>query len=108
MGMVRALRSARKWGQRPTEFLGVRYGWWTSVDAQLAQALDEYEATRVDEFGYPKWLSEGDTEGWFEVELRQNNARLALDQWRRDQKDGGQPGMEPHVIYTGEWPSAGQ
>ena len=81
---------------------------WTVVDSILAQALDQYEATRVGAFGYPKRLTEGDTEGWFEVELRQDNAQLAFDQWKRDQKDSPAPGMVPSVIYTGEWPSSGR
>lgn len=89
---------------RPLEYLGVPRDGWTDEDRLLAGALEEYEGTRVGAFGYPKRLTEGDTEGWFEVREVQDNARMALDLWKRDQKDGPQPGMEPHVIYTGEWP----
>lgn len=99
--MVDSLRGAKDWGMSPLRFLGqASTGWWEE-DSLLASALTRYEATRIGAFGYPKRLTEGDTEGWFEVQLRQDNAQLAFDQWRRDQKGDPPPGMVPTVVYTG-------
>lgn len=87
---------------RPLEYLGVPRDGWTDEDRLLAGALEEYEGTRVGAFGYPKRLTEGDTEGWFEVVERQDNAQLAWDQWQADHKDKhSAPGMVPRVTYTG-------
>ena len=95
------LRTARRWGRRPTELLGCPWREWSQEDTQLILAFDRYESERLDEFGFPRWLSEGDTEGWFEVVETQNNARLAMDYYRRDHKDGPGPGMIPRVVYMG-------
>lgn len=99
--LVRALRSAKKWGVRPTEFLGVPGDTWGEMDSTLAGALDMYEDTRVGSYGYPKRLTEGDYEGYFEVEERQDNAQMALDLWRKKHKNGPSPGMVPTVVFTG-------
>ena len=99
--MVRVLRSAHGWGRRPTELLGCPWHEWSQEDTQLILAFDAYELERLDEYGFPRWLSEGDTEGWFEVVETQNNARLAMDYYRRDHKDGPPSGIIPRVIYTG-------
>ena len=87
---------------RPLEYLGVTRSGWTDEDRLLAGALEEYEATRVGAFGYPRRLTEGDTEGWFEVQETQDNAQLAYDQWQREH-DGKkpEPGMIPRVTFTG-------
>nr|DAX62004.1 MAG TPA: hypothetical protein [Caudoviricetes sp.] len=60
-----------------------------------------YEDTRVGSYGYPKRLTEGDYEGYFEVEERQDNAQMALDLWRKKHKNGPAPGMVPTVVFTG-------
>lgn len=60
-----------------------------------------YEDTRVGSYGYPKRLTEGDYEGYFEVEEQQDNAQLALDIWRKRNKNGPSPGMVPRVVFTG-------
>ncbi len=99
--LVRALRSAKKWGRRPTEFLGVPGDTWGEMDSTLAGALDMYEDTRVGSYGYPKRLTEGDYEGYFEVEERQDNAQMAIDLWRKKHKNGPAPGMVPTVVFTG-------
>lgn len=99
--LVRALRSAKKWGVRPTQFLGVPTETWGELDSTLAGALDMYEDTRVGSYGYPKRLTEGDYEGYFEVEERQDNAQMALDLWRKKHKNGPAPGMVPTVVFTG-------
>lgn len=74
---------------------------WSSVDTLLAMALEAYEATRVGSFGFPKRLTEGDYEGWFDVKLVQDNAQFALDMWRRDNKDGAPPGLVPQIVFEG-------
>lgn len=60
-----------------------------------------YEDTRIGSYGYPKRLTEGDYEGYFEVEECQDNAQLALDIWRKHNKNGPSPGMIPRVVFTG-------
>lgn len=60
-----------------------------------------YEDTRVGSYGYPKRLTEGDYEGYFEVEECQDNAQLALDIWRKRNKNGPAAGMVPRVVFTG-------
>lgn len=60
-----------------------------------------YEETCVGSYGYPKRLTEGDYEGYFEVEEQQDNAQLALDIWRKHNKNGPSPGMIPRVVFTG-------
>lgn len=77
-------------------------GEWCRTDALLAQALEEYERTRVGSYGFPRRLTEGDHEGEFEVRMQQDNAILALDVWERDNRGRDtQPGMRPRVIYAG-------
>ena len=60
-----------------------------------------YEDTRVGSYGYPKRLTEGNYEGYFEVEECQDNAQLALDIWRKRNKNGPSAGMVPRVVFTG-------
>ena len=60
-----------------------------------------YEDTRVGSYGYPKRLTEGNYEGYFEVEECQDNAQLALDIWRKHNKNGPSAGMVPRVVFTG-------
>lgn len=98
--LVQALKSAKSWQRRPCEFLGVDYGRWTDRDMLLSLALDMWEATRVGAFGYPKRLTEGDFEGYFEVEETQDNAQLAFDLWRKQHADSA-PGVVPRVVFTG-------
>ena len=103
--LVQALRSAKSWGVRPTEFLGVparHASGWTDTDRVLAGALDMYEVTRVGSYGYPRRLTEGDYEGHFEVIEKQDNAQLALDIYRRRNQHGPAPGLVPRVVFTGE------
>ena len=77
--LVRALRSAKKWGRRPTEFLGVPGDTWGELDSTLAGALDMYEDTRVGSYGYPRRLTEGDYEGYFEVDERNYISHMYID-----------------------------
>lgn len=78
-------------------------GKWCKTDALLAQALEEYERTRVGSHGFPRRLTEGDHEGDFEVRMQQDNALLALDVWQRDNKGEELPvGLRPRIVYTGD------
>lgn len=74
---------------------------WRVEDSQLALALDAFEQTRVGAFGFPKRLTEGDWEGWFEVELVPDHAQQAYDLWRRNQREDPPPGLVPRVVFTG-------
>lgn len=69
---------------------------------RLAQALDAHELERIGAFGCPKRSTAGGTEGWFDVQLSQDNAQLAFDQSKRDQTGGLAPGMIPSIIDTGK------
>lgn len=74
---------------------------WSETDSLLASALEAWEKTRVGAFGYPKRLTEGDYEGCFEVVLKQDNAQLAFDQWRKQNPEGAPTGLVPMVVFTG-------
>lgn len=60
-----------------------------------------FERTRVGSYGFPRRLTEGDHEGEFEVRMQQDNAELAVDVWRRDNKGDPMPGLRPRVVFTG-------
>lgn len=98
--LVEVLRAAKAWGRAPRELLGVPGAKWGNVDSMLSLALERYEATRVGSYGFPKRLTEGPWEGWFEVETTQDNAQLALDMWRKDNKDLP-AGYVPKLVFTG-------
>lgn len=105
MWAVKALRSALRWGRRPVEFIAGLPGDWTDRDTLLAQALDEYEATRVGFGGYPKRITQDPLQdGEFEVDESIDYAKSAYDEWlaqERKRTVDPPPGRVHNVVWTG-------
>jgi hypothetical protein len=78
---------------------------WTQRDTLLAMALDEYEATRVGYGGFPKRLTEDESQdGEFDVDSTVDFAKLAWDEWEaQERKRKGEPqlGMVNRLVWTG-------
>lgn len=100
--MVSALKTAKSWGRSPLSVLAGRPERWTTDDTILAMAFDAYQATRVDQFGFPRRRSEeGDPEGYFEVREGFNAAKQAHDLWSEDHKDSDpEAGTYTYLVDT--------
>ena len=103
-GVVEALRVAKAWGVPPLTVMAGRPNKWRPEDTLLARALIEYEATCVNELGFPKRVSEDRTNAKkFKVEDRKVDYALrAWDEYQAAQQKTKRklpPGVRPTVVY---------
>lgn len=102
--MLQALRVAKAWGVPPLSVIAGRPNVWRPEDTLLAAALIEYEATRVNELGFDKRVSEDRANAKrFQVEDRKVDYALkAWDQWQQRQQQTKRtlpPGVRATVVY---------
>lgn len=103
--VVAALQVAKEWGVPPLTVLAGRPNHWRLDDTLLARALSDYEATRVNEHGFPKRLSEDRRNAKrFTVDDRTvDYAVKAMDEWQaRQEKSKRQlpPGVRPRIRFN--------
>lgn len=93
-GLTLALKAARAWQVRPSEYLG-----WSGLDRGLAEGLIEAESS-VGPHGIP-WVDALDPEndGWFEVREQIDYAQRPLDEWQKEnQGSEAEPGARVYVV----------
>jgi hypothetical protein len=95
-----ALKAARAWQVRPSEFQS-----WSLRDKLQAVALLEHEAS-IGRCGHPHDVSTGDKEGWYEVDdTLVCWACAKLDEYQKEQKDPT-PGVQLRIVDTEGLPPA--
>lgn len=102
--MVEVLQAARKWGVPPLTMLVGRPNRWRHEDSVFARALEIYESTRVNEYGFPKRRAEDRLESRnFRVEARTvDYAVKAMDDWQAKQEKAKKQlpaGVRPRLVY---------
>ena len=102
--MVEVLQAARAWQIPPLTMLAGRPNYWRHEDTQFARALEIYESTRVNEYGFPKRRAENRLESRnFRVEARTvDYAVKTMDEWQARQEQGKKKlpaGVRPRLVY---------
>lgn len=92
-GLILALRAARAWGARPTQYLGGSEGGrWTPVDRALAEGLVHMEET-TGPHGIPmEDAMDPESDGWWTVRESVDYAQAAIDRYWAEHPDP-EPGV---------------
>lgn len=102
--MVEVLQAAKAWGVPPLTMLVGRPNRWRSEDTTFARALEIYEQTRVNQYGYPIRRAEDRAlSRHFQVDDRTVDYSVkAMDEWEKRRADSDRKlpsGVRPRVVF---------